>query len=235
MSNVPATITTSNVSPRERLEALALRIRSLYILAHRDYTERRTKVKSNYGSGPLPKWDGGIDSSGRRYHRPIWEELACFALDHEVDPEILVFSTFDKFMNDGSPQPPLPPYLSGPEALIRINKHRDLYRQKVADALNMQNDTMRVQYNLLVASGFDERTSFRAVLSDRSYELSALYRYCMAFRGDQHDLADSFYEAAFTQYLYKQVLYDVLWGDLIPPPMKREGDAFRADFVGRQK
>lgn len=212
---------------RRRLHPLARLVRQHYILQHRHYVETHGGGPCNYGQHPMPRWDGGVDSAGRKY-RPVWYGIVRYALENGVSPLTLIRETFRSWR---SATPPYPNMFTNPAALSRARAATGAY-QDVRDNLRLAHDIFRAAAttNHLVY-GLDLERAARRALHDTYNDLTALYRYCMGVKGEAADVAERFHEAALTEYIIDRQAYDAAWGDLIPEPLRRAGDRFYREVL----
>jgi hypothetical protein len=65
-------------------EQLFAHVRSLYCFYRCQFVVRTTGRDCDFGSRPIPRYDGGTDSDGRHY-QPVWPRLTRFILEKELD------------------------------------------------------------------------------------------------------------------------------------------------------
>jgi hypothetical protein len=208
---------------RQRLYPLANQIRTAYILAYRAHFLARHGVPSQFGSGPMPRWDGGEAADGRTY-QPIWYRIARVALEHEVAPDDLIAGAFH---NWDAKDPPWPTNLIGAEAIAYAVRHPGIAVDDTRRALEVQKDIWRIRIFLYMEDrGCDFAAAARACLRNRRLELSSIFRYCMAVDGGDAETAALFEAGALNQYLFNRRAYDQGWGELIPAALRSAADLF---------
>ena len=151
-------------------------IREAYVVARRDALERKTGRPSAYGTGRIPKWDGGTDSVGRR-HKPIWPKVAKYLASKDgVDIPTFMAAQFV----DGRLRKPTELYAAS--AWKRYEEYIAASAALVAQKL--KGDTIRFKQAVADAafhtSGEDKKTLWYLALSNPLAQLSPLFRYCVA-------------------------------------------------------
>lgn len=203
---------------------LALLVRAYYVLAVRQHHFLVHGQVSNYGQKRMPRWDGGTDKYGRRY-KAVWPKIADFILAHDLDPAILVKSVFAR---RSSLTPPTPNLLTTKEAL---KNYRSYCENAVAEAKRRFDTQLGIfQSELFIRQNYKRQSVENAVfeiLRDGILGLSPLFRYCMACKCDDLELANKLRELASAEYLLSRKVYDEAWGDdFIPADLKIKAEQF---------
>jgi hypothetical protein len=203
---------------------LANAVRTYYIMEHRRHVElRQGGGPCTYGCRPIPRWDGGVDSDGRVYDKPVWFEIVRYALNNEISPITLVQGTFREWK---SPKPPYPNQFANPLALQRA---RMLAAPPAVLGANLKMEDHRFKAAATVHqcyNGMDVEAAARRALHDPTTDLSPLYRYCVGKLGGAEDVAERFEREAFRMYVFERNAYDAVWGDRIPPELRAAADHF---------
>lgn len=206
---------------RKALRPLAAQIRIAYILAYRAHFQARVGVPSNFGSKPMPRWDGGVASDGRTY-KPIWYRIAREALVRQIAPDDLIRGAFRDWDRK---EPPWPTNLLSEATLAWAQQNPGITIEDTQRALGVQKDIWDLQIFLYRDEyRCDFATAARAVLRNRRLELSSIFRYCMAVEGQDGVTAAEFEGGAVVQYIYNRRAYDQGWGELIPPRLRSIAD-----------
>jgi hypothetical protein len=206
---------------RRRLHPLASEIRIAYIMAYRAHFQARHGVPSNFGSRPMPRWDGGEASDGRNY-QPIWYKIAQVALQQGISPLDLIAGAFHGW---DAKDPPWPTNLLSAKAIAYAQNNPGVTIEDTKRALQVQKDLWRIQIHLYQQERqCDFGTAARAALRNRRLELSSIFRYCLALDGGDPETAALFADGALKQYIFDRRAYDEGWGDLIPAALKQRAD-----------
>jgi len=225
-----------DLTSEDAREQLAQHCRLLYVANYRRFKEQRTGTPCDYGSRPLPQWDGGSGADGRRHSR-VWPKLAQFCLERGVNPMELIRSNFRAWENAGYPTPPTPVQLMTEQALARHQEDApfvreqleiDLWRQQSAFTSGV---TLRIHF-----SGYSRQSAERITIVDRSRSFTPLFRYCAAMAVGIYDLAERYRANALYEYWFDRQAYDEIWGAVIPPALKQAADQLFAGVgTGRQQ
>ena len=202
------------------LSTLADKIREVYCEERNRWNHLNGKSVT-WGDRPIPRYDGGIDSMGRKYGN-VWLEIAKFVTANKMNYAAFVRAQF----SIARQRPIDPTQLNKPKA-------RDLY---LSVAQRSSSDTTRLF--LLQKNVFSRETAkmqfrkekyhwtdaqiFRAVLGNRLLSLSALFRYCLARSEGYSELAESFHQEAIEQYLDDPDAYDRIWEQWVPDDFRRD-------------
>lgn len=172
------------------------------------YQYFNAKNHTRYGIKPVPMYDGGVDSAGRK-HKPVWDavlskiESLGVPLDEYVET---VINDFD------------------------IQNPRDLASPRVLAAFqqrNQEDPTCRVKWDaeehvivteitLRHKPTRDIKDTIRRVVRDGTLPVSPLVRYCFACNNGCEQFVSSYQEAAFKQYKNSKVMYDKFCSNRIP-------------------
>jgi hypothetical protein len=213
--------TPEEAAAERALYPLANEIRTAYILAYRRHHLAHTGAPTSYGRGPIPRWDGGEDASGRHY-RPVWFDLARVALANEVAPHDLVEACFSAW---GDKLPPRPTNLKDPLVVRRAQRRPGAAAEELRTALAIQTTVWRGATDELIRHyQFAEDVAAGMALRDGTLEMSSVFRYCMGFAAGDTTVTSVFEEGAARQYACRRAAYDAAWDALIPPPLKALAD-----------
>ena len=222
---------TKIITDNERaLYRMANSVRLCYILEYRRHVDsrRRGGEPCDYGSKPLPHWDGGRSAQGKVYNKPTWLVIVRFTLANQISPILLRRATFRERK---SIRPPYPNQFCSPLALQRARIHTSLpavFREKfkIEDA-RFKAETGR----RLVFDHMDGKTAAIQTLLDPANEISALYRFCVARRGGAEDVIKRFKRDAFQMYVFDRELFDLSWGKRIPRELREAADRFYSEVL----
>lgn len=202
------------------------RLRELWAEAYRRFTRERT-VESQFRS--IAKWDGGQDSFGRKF-QSVWGKLAKSLMQRGLNFESAVRAAFNK----PGTEPPTPNQLTS-DAVMQRYKEAALCEAEDAERhfqlqIAESNRQIKLKVNLY---SMDTKSATISVLSDLSANLSALYRFCMAYSLNLQHVAAMWYTAAAEQYLEKPEVYDRAW-TCIPSDFASEIKGRRALLAGNE-
>lgn len=210
------------------VEKLAQLIRTCYVLHYRRAEERQTGTRSYYGAKHVVKWDGGSDKAGRNF-KPIWPKIARAILSWGADPEKFIAAQFN---NRGLQTMPYPNMLLSDMAKEAYDKYAKNLEHEIGLSLEIQHNQFLIE---LEKAQILRRASCaeagRLILRSPMTSLSALYRYVIAVRVEDAELAAQFRDLAIDQYFYSAAAYDKTWGDFIPEELKQEAAALRAALL----
>lgn len=203
---------------------LANAVRTYYILEHRRHVELRQRGgPCTYGMKPLPRWDGGTDSDGRVYERPVWFDIVRYALNNAISPILLIRGTFREWM---SPKPPYPNQFVNPLSLSRARMLTDP-PTVFSENLKMEDHRFKAATSVhQLYDHMDVEAAVRRALHDPTNDLSPLYRYCVGKLGGADDVAERFEREAFRIYVFDREAYDASWGARIPRELRAAADHF---------
>ncbi len=218
---------TRDKPPEARLRRVCGTIRALWVAEYRHWYSKYHGKKTDYGARKMPKWDGGVDAKGRR-HEAVWPKVAAYCVLNRLDPPRLIRAYF---ASAKPPALPLPTYLLGPRAL-------EVYRLGPVDAEIDLKSSLDHQIGVLQTEIFrhkhvhrrDQGEAVRAALRDGSRGFSPLFRYCVAWRGNDAVAAKPHASDAFAQYAFNPEAYDRAWGDMIPDRLRRRAARFSAQL-----
>jgi hypothetical protein len=212
------------IGSKQDLFDMANAVRTYYILEYRNHVEsRQGGGPCTYGCNPLPQWDGGTAANGRTYDKPVWFKIVNYALNHTVNPILLVRATFRDWK---SKDPPLPNQFTNPLAVQRARRITDPPAVFI-DNLKMEEHRFKsATMTHKLYNNLDLEAAARRALHDPTAELTPLYRYCVGKLGGADDVAERFEQGAFQAYVFDREAYDIAWGALIPQELREAADYF---------
>src|SRR5690554_455442 len=85
--HLPAGVSTQPVDlPGDAVDSaysrFLMEVRTAYYAARR---ESNPRIPNGNGDRPYPRYDGGVDTDGKRY-QAVWPRVAQFLLDNDCDP-----------------------------------------------------------------------------------------------------------------------------------------------------
>ena len=176
------------------LSTLADKIREVYCEERNRWNHLNGKSVT-WGDRPIPRYDGGIDSMGRKYGN-VWLEIAKFVTANKPKARDLYLSVAQRSSSDTT-------------RLFLLQKNV------------FSRETAKMQFRKEKYHWTDAQI-FRAVLGNRLLSLSALFRYCLARSEGYSELAESFHQEAIEQYLDDPDAYDRIWEQWVPDDFRRD-------------
>jgi hypothetical protein len=208
------------------LHPLAQQIRHAYITQYRVHYLARHGVPTDFGSRPMPRWDGGRAGDGRLY-KPIWYEIARVAYARQISPEDMITAAFHGWDRK---DPPWPSNLLSAEVIRRAEAHPGITAENLRQTLRSQRDIWRTETGIYAyLNKVDEEEAASRVLRNLRLELSAIFRYCMASLAGDVPVIEMFEVHALRQYAYSRRAYDKGWGELIPDRLRALADRLGAE------
>lgn len=194
----------------QAIEELADQIRELWISEHQNYVRHKTHHICTYNPGP--RWDGGRTADGKR-HESIWLKIAQRVYDHGLDWKVLVLAMFEYHKLSTPPPPNLVFAKQGSQRYFS-------YQNKNAGDMLLD---LRVQVDEFERAYYQARLFFdqtkdavEYVLNNKTLGLSALFRYCVAYREGLLTIADDWKADALRMYFGRKNDYDEAWTGCIP-------------------
>lgn len=213
------------VHPHSRYrDALAKTVRSIYCICYREATGRK-----DYGTGRMPRWDGGEDAGGTR-HKPVWPKIASTIIECEADPFSYIRAQFVGVRRADQPKPN---QMHSPLAVSRWQQYQ--YQAKEALRRSVESDLNQIRTHVLpftVNLKWETTKALDYVLRDSKCGASPLVRYIVAVR-ESLPIASAFRERALLQYMFQMADYDETLGDQIPQELKDEARQLRQMVAGQ--
>jgi hypothetical protein len=173
----------------------------------------------------MPQWDGDPTGATNRATVSVWHQVADICLQQELDPEVLVAALFTPIRRPL----PTPNVLKSPKFLERAERVMSLRVDELRDALEIQKQIYTTEIgHLQRAYKISAAEAGREALTQTGIALSSLFRYCVAAKAGDEELASHFRDGALRHYLFNRSAYDEGWGDFIPRELKRAAKRLRA-------
>lgn len=172
----------------------------------------------------------------KRYSRdldmPTFRKLAQLFVDRQiVDYRTYLYVQFEARANKHIA--PTPKQCCGPVALqkwLRFAGDMGPVTEQLATALQIQKKTFNLELILAEDMALDAdppRTREQIVASvlwNDSLQLSGLFRYGAACAANLPEVAATYRDRAYLQYLFAKKAYDKVWGDMVPAALRVEAD-----------
>lgn len=189
-------------------------VRQLYILCYRDFTGM-----FDYGTGPMPAWDGGEDGFGVR-RRNVWLRIAQVILRHNASPLDFVRAQFYGKQNT---RPPAPNQFLNDEAVTTWLNYCSARRQLDELAREYDNDRRSFFGTVMTYTSGpkwpEEKAVRYALANDTRVYATPLYRYCVAHKWGFDDFVDFYCERAMLQLLFRSE-YAQVYGEFLPMTLR---------------
>jgi len=164
----------------------------------------------------VPHLDGGTDKWGRN-HKPVWPKLADLLLKNEC-LDAYGFMAF--FFSNGNKYKKS--HLCKQETVDAYKQSKQVGREVVLSIL--ENDTeLFIAACDKVKRWFPENSYedvWKHVILAEDFQISPLFRYCVAYKQEFYTEADTLMPAALMQYLKNPTAYEQVWDMAIPQTLK---------------
>lgn len=205
----------------ERSKRLAAMLRLCWVMEYRRLESVFTQEVSEYGSVPIPRWDGGV-RNGRR-HEPIWPKLAEYCDREQLDPLIMVRSFF---ATKKCIERPSPDMLMGSKVRAEYYTAQSDAEARLRESLWVHVGVLRTEFNLTkVLEGLDEQDAWRVVLRKPTESTRPMLWYGTVLELLGPVAAEPFHDGAFRDYLYNHLAYDSVWSEFVPDRFRRDATA----------
>ena len=205
---------SQSVSRQEMDRLMSLRIRTIYCMCY-----RQLKGDPNYGTNPIPRWDGtngDTDKFGKRY-KPVWPKIANAVLQCGADPVSYIKAQFRGAIPT---KPPLPNTFYNEKAVAKWEDYRIVAKRELEAKISSDLNQIKVHVLPLTANlGWAYEQALNYALRNQACGASYLVRYCAATAAGL-DVAQQFREQALVQYVFQITDYDELLGDQIPKELR---------------
>ena len=208
-------------------QALANNVRSLYCICYREFTGR-----AEYGTKPMPQWDGDPEGISGRRTSNVWIKIARKIAQCQADPYIYMRA---QFYSTRLATPPAPNTLFNDAAVERYHHFHQNAKETITRSV--ESDDNQVMIHLLPFTvnlkwSFEQAMDY--VLRDSSLGISPLVRFCHAVARKLDGAAQLWRDRALLQYLFQIAAYDDVLKDRIPPEFRTEAEACRTQVVNRE-
>ena len=196
----------------EILRMAALQARSVYCECVRDWEAARGR-ESEFGSSPVPRYDGGRDASGK-LHDTIWPRLATYLVQNGCEISGFIRCQFACANPARRPEPKL---MMTSEAMANYARYRagladDLKCQLHVEVGNARLGLLKVRH-LQKVLGWTEHQAHVSLVMDAALNISPLMRYALACQFNELASAARWLPEAARQYLECPAAYDAVWGE----------------------
>ncbi len=197
------------------LQSYAAVIRNAYCTARNRWHLEVENTESDWGRNPIPRYDGGMDSAGRR-HRGVWEKIARFVIEKRISPNRFIEAQF----RGRSAAPPEPGTLCSEFALRVYAGYEAAEIPTLQRLFRHQKEQLFLETIKFRPLHWPDAQMYSAILQNTQVGMSALFRYCVAVQKGVNEVVDLFRTTASIQYLASPTAYDQVWGELIPEEMR---------------
>lgn len=192
------------------------RLRECYIVEYRRFVQQyQGHDPVDYGRRNMPVWDGGEDEAGS-HHKPVWPQLARFALQRGICAFELTRAVFFNWGNRQSP--PTPRQLMTDRALSLAAS----FREKKARAIEISVASARAVLAAELSSALRFAPAHRSreqvatsVIMDRS-QAPVLVKYCAAIACGVGSIAWGMRHAAALEFLAYENEWTRALGEHLP-------------------
>lgn len=223
IDGIPEVVEDDQPAKLTPFDMFCARIREIYCIFRRQKPGCET-----YGAKPIPQWDGGEASDGRKCQN-IWPKVAHAILSCEADPLDYIGAQFALFPAGRVPQPN---QLYGDKAVGRWRQRshdagESIERKITADLRRLKSYIVPFVRNL----GWTRERAVRKAIQSRDSGISPLTKYCVA-NHEGLPTTSELRDAALSQYVFHLSHYDRVLGQQIPVELKEEALALRRELIG---
>lgn len=206
---------------------LSADIKRAYLQERRQFYLRTRGSETGYmpRSDAIESWDGGRDARGVN-HKSIWEAIAKFALQHQVDPVELVRATFEMCNHNEAPLPNMVKSQKALEALkyVQENNVDEVKRRFSCYAV----EAKRTFFLWRMGRDIGDKEVWKEVVTSPQVSFSALFRFLLANDVKLEQAAEYWKNQALQEYIRAPNLYNEALGDNIPASFREEAARTRA-------
>lgn len=207
------------------VDLLAKQVRSLYCICVREFTG-----DAEYGTQPMPQWDGDPDGDSGRRSKNVWPKIARKIIAQQADPFHYVRAQFHA---SKLAKPPHPNTFYNDTAvqkyeLFKLQARKDLEYRVASDVNQIKIHVLPFTVNLK----WPPARALDYALRDPKCGASPLVRYCFAVEAAL-PVAAALRERALAQYMFQMSDYDDVLQNRIPEELRADAHAYHQRFVGR--
>ena len=214
----------------ETLSVLALEARRVYCMFMRRYLLRSKGQSSNYGSAPLPHYDG--TSSGRprpgeavlhrsgKDFKPVWPKIAKCAQTNKLSVIELIRSQFDTSIS-GAPGAQA---CHSSRAASMALRRRDPERQETFNLMDSYKSVMGIELAKSMPHLKTGDAFIDVIISSGTSPLFKVNTVLLMQDGYVPDY--SLMQSAVSDYLIKPDVYEAVWSQFIHPYFRDEAARF---------
>lgn len=203
------------------------RLRACYVAEYRRFVQQyQGHDPVDYGRRAMPVWDGGEDESGVN-HKPVWPQLARYALCRGICPFELTRAVFYNWGNGHSP--PTPRQLMSERALSLTITFRANKARSIEIAVNSARASLAAELSAALyyaPPGRSREQVATSVIMDRS-QAPLLVKYCAAISCGVADLAWGLRHRAALEYL----AYPQEWARALGEHLPEDFVEYAMDYV----
>ena len=212
------------VKPKAKIDCLAERVKRCYIREREKWESRKQgrpvvykPDPGYYGKGAVMV-DNDEDAVLTKAIPSVWHKLALALRAKDIHPETYIQILFSLRTHEDR-RVPEPMQLLTPECMEIWERHKDKVAEDIGMALRIQRRLAEQEFDYFKSGQVSSEICWERVLSERGIELSALFRYCLAFHlgGKRFTPIATSYEAeAMMQFERHRDLYRQIWGNFLP-------------------
>lgn len=171
--------------------------------------------------------DGGQDARGA-VHKPLWPRLVKFALQHNVEPTLLIKAVFAN--RTDRQLPPANMFVSR-AALESCQRFQSEHAIDVEyEFKSFKAEARRLKWELEQTIAAPLNVIWRLVIVDPMLSYGPLYRYVLALELKEEDLALRYKHSALMEYVTSPDAFDNVMGTFLPDDFKAAGRRLREKF-----
>lgn len=175
----------------------------------------RRQGKRQYGSYVIPRYDGGTDSSGKKFKSNIWDSIYKLLSDNQIDVEGYVEFVFSRNKSVSNPQ-----VLKAPDFINRYKK--ELYREEKPTVWEFEDNKIMTELSVQGHILTKQIDVYTRVLLDDTINVSPLTRYSFGVKSGMYFVVKPLEEEAFQQYFRRRYFYERHYSDKIPEQFRKK-------------
>jgi len=169
----------------------------------------------------LREWDGlASQRTGRK--ESVWQKIVRFADHYGVDPTQVVKGAFWHWSEHHTP---LPNDLLRPEVIEQARTYEGDWRKDLHYRIEHAKSEMLWMHAKMkkYSADMSEQELAKYALVTPEIAVTPIIRYCLAMKAGLGSVAESYREAALSEYLTEMDGYDAAMGTMIPEELRAAG------------
>jgi hypothetical protein len=177
----------------------------------------------------MEQYDGGVDARGAK-HGSMWESIAKFSIQHDVNPVELVRASFEMCQHN---EAPLPNMIKSQKALEALKYVQEFNVEEMKNRFACYASEAEMTFLLWRKTRkVDDEQVWKEVVSSPELSFSALFRFVLASNLKLKMASDYWRQQATQEYISAPNLYDEVLGSTIPVDFREESMRVRR-LIGR--
>jgi hypothetical protein len=210
--------------PAAKSARLAERVKRCYVRERTVWESRKQgrpveyRPASSYDGAPAKTIDDDDEAVVDKAVVSVWHKIATALQGRDIHPETYIQIQFSLLTHEDR-RPPEPHQLLTPACLAVWKANKNKVAEGLGVALRLQRRLAEQEFSFYKRNENSPEVCWERVLAKRGIELSALFRYCLAFHlgGERFTpIAERYEAAAMMQFERHRDLYQQIWGSFLP-------------------